>query len=543
MIWRLQALASWATPLVRLNLAWAALLGLLAWCSGSAHEGLRGLQVLMLALPGWIWLRWPVQQPGWRWLRALLVTPLLLMFVLDAAVRAYLRASYGALPDSALVLSAAANTTPRESLEYLQARLPQLWPVLLAGTLALATTLALVGWMQRQVQPLGRPARGLLLVLLALCCVGYASKPWRRHHPAAFWPRWVETVAQLRSSWSDQAAQREQLLAQARQLQPRFLGQGPSTVVLVLTDSVNRDNMSLYGYARDTTPQLRALAQEEAQRLLVLRHAWSAEAATVPALAGLFGLGESRAPTQHLLALARQAGYRVWWMSNHDDIAIDQQHAQLADQVEMINREPGRSASSLDSELLDCLEEALLDPQPRKLIVLHLLGTHPHYHQRVPQDFHPFDAGGDTVERQLESQGRPRWLREQRQIYDGAMRYHDGVVAQTLRLTRRHAPSTGHGAWMYVSDHGQEVGHAANHAGHSPSTEAGYRIPALLWRTQPGFAPEAASRPFRVDWTAWTLAELLQISWQGQDLPRNVLQPGYRWQPPPLPLAGVEFAR
>ena len=36
---------------------------------------------------------------------------------------------------------------------------------------------------------------------------------------------------------------------------------------------------------------------------------------------------------QHVLALARAAGYKVWWMSNHDDLVIEQQHARLADVV------------------------------------------------------------------------------------------------------------------------------------------------------------------------------------------------------------------
>ena len=61
-------------------------------------------------------------------------------------------------------------------------------------------------------------------------------------------------------------------------------------------------------------------------------------------------------------------------MSNHDDVAIEQQHARLADSLEMINREPGRSTAMLDGELLDCLKEALIDPAPRKLIIVHLAG-------------------------------------------------------------------------------------------------------------------------------------------------------------------------
>lgn len=531
----------------------AALAALLLMSASLGHEGLRVPQMLLLALPGLIWLRWPVRSPSWRRLRLFGVALLLGAFLLDGFLRAYLRQRYAAVPDSTLVLTAAANTSPREALEYLMAQGAQWWPGLVALLLALGLLLGLVRLASQQPpRPLGTGSRWLWLGLLLLCCVAHASKPWRRHHPAAFWPHWAVSVETLRMNWSDQSQQRELLLEQARASGVRALGAESSTVVLVLSDSVNRDNMSLYGYQRETTPQLQALSREEGTRMLVLPHAWSVQATTVAALDGLFSFGGSMAAQPgsaapapgHILALARAAGYRVWWMSNHDDLAIEQQHAQLADTVEMINREPGRSSSMLDGELLDSLEEALADrAAPRKLIVLHLLGAHPHYRLRAPEALRPFEQGGDAVEREMQRQQRPVWLREQRQDYDAVIHYHDGVVAETLRMLRRHVPEGGEAAWMYLSDHGQEVGHRIDHAGHSPGTEAGYRIPALLWRTPQAFAPGSGQQPFRADWTGWTLAELLRIEWPGMEPARNVLDPRYRWEAPQLPIGEVDFAR
>ncbi|WP_428503400.1 sulfatase-like hydrolase/transferase [Roseateles sp.] len=531
----------------------AALAVLLLLSASLGHEGLRVPQMLLLALPGLIWLRWPVRSPSWRRLRLFGVALLLGVFLLDGFLRAYLRQRYAAVPDSTLVLTAAANTSPREALEYLMAQGAQWWPALVALLLALGLLLGLVRLASQQPpRPLGTGSRWLWLGLLLLCFVAHASKPWRRHHPAAFWPHWAVSVETLRMNWSDQSRQREFLLEQARASGVRALGAESSTVVLVLTDSVNRDNMSLYGYQRETTPQLQALSREEGARLLVLPHAWSVQATTVAALDGLFSFGGSMAAQPgsaapapgHILALARAAGYRVWWMSNHDDLAIEQQHAQLADTVEMINREPGRSSSMLDGELLDSLEEALADRSaPRKLIVLHLLGAHPHYRLRAPEALRPFEQGGDAVEREMQRQQRPVWLREQRQDYDAVIHYHDGVVAETLRMLKRHVPAGGEAAWMYLSDHGQEVGHRIDHAGHSPGTEAGYRIPAMLWRTPLAFAPGSGQQPFRADWTGWTLAELLRIEWPGMEPARNVFDPRYRWEAPQLPIGEVDFAR
>lgn len=500
----------------------------------------------MLALPALLWLRWPIATALWRRTRGIVVFIVIAAFLLDGAVRTWLLAHYQAAPDSSLVLGAVANTTPREAAEFLNAQRS----AMAAGAGALVVLLLLTG---AAISAAGRGERALsrrwriaLVAVLVLCALAHLSKPWRRHHPLLFWPQWTQQVADLRAIWSDQQAQRDQLMRNARAASPAITTDGPATVVLVLGDSINRDNMSLYGYARPTTPQLAALRDEETSRLLTLRHAWSAKAGTVASLSGLFSFGERdeddpAGQAQHLLALARVAGYKVWWMGNHDDVAVDQQHARLADEIEMINRRPGRSTISLDGELLDCLEEALVDPAPRKLIVVHLLGAHPHYRLRMPPGHHPFDHVNDTIDADMARAGKPAWLREFRQDYDGAIQYHDSVVAQSLRLTRQHQPAHGRAAWMFLSDHGQEVGHTIVHAGHSPGTAAGYRIPTLLWRGDAGFDPATAARPFRADWAGWTLAELMHLRWDGRQDARNVLHPHYAWEAPRLPVEHLRF--
>lgn len=531
--------------------SWAAFVLLATACLAAVilgHDGRRAAQVAMLALPLLLLLRWPIERPLWRRARAVLATTGIALFLLDGAARAWLATQYQATPDSSLVLAAAANTTPRETTEYLASQSHALALAIGLALVGLSLTIVAVRAATRDQAALSRPGRIVLLTLIALCVLAHLSKPWRRHHPLVFWPAWTQEVAELRHAWSDQQGQRDQLMRNARAASPTLSSDAPATVVLVLTDSVNRDNMSLYGYGRPTTPQLTALAREESTRLLTLRHAWSVEAGTLASLSGLFSFGERdeddpAGRAQHLLALARTAGYKIWWMSNHDDVAVDQQHARLADEVEMINRQPGRSSASLDGELLDCLEEALVDPAPRKLVVVHLLGAHPHYRMRMPAGDNPFDDDSDAVDQGMIRAGHPMWLRESRQDYDAAIRYHDGVVAETLRLTRRHVPQAGRGAWMFLSDHGQEVGHSIAHAGHSPGTPAGYRIPTLMWRTGADFDAATAAKPFRADWAGWTIADLLQLRWTGMQDERNVLDARYAWEAPRLKAPVVSFDR
>lgn len=513
------------------------------------HEGRRVLQLAVLALPMLVWLAWPLRSAVAHRLRAVLAWLWVMGFALDGIARAYLLDAYQAAPDSTLVLAAAANTTRRESAEYLSMH----WRSMALG----ATLLLAAGWLVgRCVGAAARqPARlrwvgPLLWLLIAVSVPAYASKSWRRLHPAVFWAGWAQSVQALRAGWNDQQRTRDEALARAMAAAPRLLHEGPATVVLVISDSINRDNMALYGYARATTPRLLDQKAELDDRLLVLGNAWSTDASTLPALRNIFNFGQPDAPdAQHLLALARVAGYRSWWLSNHDDVAIEQTHARLAGVVHMANRTPGRAGASLDGELLDNVQEAFADPAPRKLIVVHLMGAHPHYRLRFPEGANPFDDKVDAVESDLQEEGRPAWLRRSRHEYDSALLYHDFVLSELLQMTRdaaRHeGGAPGRTAWMYLSDHGQEVGHESDRAGHSPATASGYRIPALIWRDPPAGFDQAglAERPFRSDWTGWAVSDLLGLQWDGNQPKRNVLHPEYAWQPPRLPMAVPSFTR
>ncbi|HSW15868.1 MAG TPA: sulfatase-like hydrolase/transferase [Ramlibacter sp.] len=173
------------------------------------------------------------------------------------------------------------------------------------------------------------------------------------------------------------------------------------------------------------------------------------------------------------------------------------------------------------------------------------MGAHPHYSLRFPKGANPFDDEVDDVEEDLAQRGRSAWVRKFRQEYDAALLYHDFVVAETLQLTRSIGQDGGYRAWMYLSDHGQEVGHEGNHAGHSPSTAGGYRIPTVVWRSSstPALDPAGAEqRPFRADWAGWTIADLLDMRWDNSATGgRNVLGQDYRWQAPALPVEVQSF--
>ena len=402
-----------------------------------------------------------------------------------------------------------------------------------------ATLLALLlrRWWKASAAPVkpSRWHRAAFVALLLVLLVALAVKPWRKYHPVVFWPLWAQQLAETREQWESAHLQQAGLKQRAAAQAPALAPSSPDTLVLVMSDSVNRAHLSLYGYPRQTTPQLEQRLQREAGAFKVFRHAWSADASTVTALANFFHFGEPSSPSRnHLLAVAAAAGYQTWWISNHDDLAIHRQHAELADRQSMLNKVPGRSAASLDDAVLPELERALRSGPGRKLIVVHLLGAHPHYRLRHPPDRAPFRDARDEVYRQLEASGRSAWTRELRNDYDSAIHYHDSVVDRTLELTRTLG---GRAGWMFLSDHGQEVGSVSDHAGHSASSPDGYRIPLLAWGAVATGVPDELRRlPIRADWLGYSLTRLLGIDWRGYRPERDFLHPGYRWTPPRHPV-------
>jgi heptose-I-phosphate ethanolaminephosphotransferase len=502
-------------------------------------EGWRLLQMLLLAACAWLWLLRPSRHGGLRAMQALLTGLTATSFVLDAQIRRFLHHTYDASPSSAMVMTALANTQTSEVWEFLQMHGPRSLSTALVLGISLAwLVICLRAWWQQPVASAAHaPWQGLVLgLVLSALVLALVGPHWRGLHPLNFWSHWAGAVSALRTQWGQLDHSRRQLTEQAQRLSPVASPSSPDTLVLVISESINRQHLGIYGYPRQTSPKLNQKLAADPERLKMFSHAWSVDASTVPALQNFFYFGQQEGQKQHLLALAAAAGYQTWWISNQDDVAIEQEHARLAHHAHMINHRPGRGSHSLDHTSLPVLEQALRSAAPRKLIVLHLIGAHPDYKRRHVPGVAAFSGVKDGVYEGLKAQGRPSWVRQLRNDYDSALAYHDTVVAQTLALTRQLGGPAA--AWVYFSDHGQDVGTSGNRAGHSMHTAEGYRIPLLMWgHGLQGLPPDYVQRPVRADWLAHSVVNLLDITWAQHAPDKDVLDASYRWRPPSTPVA------
>ncbi|ODP30641.1 phosphoethanolamine transferase [Pandoraea sp. ISTKB] len=487
----------------------------------TALPGLAGLCLLLGARPAWL---------------SATTLGVIAVFFLDAATKGFLRDYFGLRPNHLLVLQAVFNTNASETGEFFRhnwrdvAEASAVFAVLMAGVVALERRLT-----RREATQPSAPLRRRSKVAVATLFTGFLAlhlnPTMAKENPLLYWPiRYFDYKGQLAHADELQRTL-EHSMAKPDEWQVQYRGPARKTVVWVIGESLNRNNMSIYGYPRNTTPMLGSLRDD----LTVFHDVVSSEPATMASLMKMLtpaSLDDPDAWTRQpdLVMLAKAAGYRTYWISNQvpNDGWLGLV-ANRADERVFINKGAGRGENNLDGNLLPDFEAALAGDAQRKLIIVHLLGAHPTYDMRYPDEFARFDNTDDSVMANLEAQGRSLWVRHARNDYDNAIAYNDYVVSNLIRKTMATSPQSD-ASLLFSSDHAQEVGHTRNHAGQSVSDASGYEIPMLVWqrdtpRAQTRTAWEA--RPYQTDRMEHTMLGLLDIETPYYDASQDLLSEAF----------------
>ncbi len=285
--------------------------------------------------------------------------------------------------------------------------------------------------------------------------------------------------ASLRAGVADVKAGRATLAtvgADASKL-ARPLGARPRLVVVVVGETVRADHWGLNDYARDTTPQLRALGVTNFPEVSSCGTATEVSLPCMFSAVGRRDYDEERIRgSESLLHVVERAGVATLWRDNQTGckgVCRDLDFQQL-NALEV----PGLCAGGLcqDEILLEGLQLEL-DRRPGDLlVVLHPLGNHgPSYYARYPDRFRRYTPTCDTAELRLCSSEQVI------NSYDNAVLYADHVVAQTIRLLQKQPRDS---ALIYVSDHGESLGehnlylHGIPYS-IAPSTQTA--VPMIAW--------------------------------------------------------------
>jgi heptose-I-phosphate ethanolaminephosphotransferase len=427
------------------------------------------------------------------------------------------------------------------------------------------------GWLLwRKVRPvyLSRPGALFAAVLALFVSVGYpALRQFSKHDT---WQAGLDNFAQrveAATPWQlvvgyknyrEQLAGMQVLLAEnasippLSNLQDAHVGQ-PATLVLVIGESTNRQRMSLYGYPRQTTPELDQLRDQ----LQVFDSVVTPRPYTIEALQQVLTFADQENPelfltTPSLINLMEQAGYKSYWITNQQTMTkrntMLTTFSKQADEQVYLNNNREQNARQYDGDVLEPFAKVLADPAPRKFIVVHLLGTHMSYQYRYPPEFERFtDRTG--VPKNVTDDQLPTY-----NSYDNAVLYNDHVVASLIKGL---AGQRSNGFLLYLADHGEAVFDApkADVLGRNEAapTSPMYTVPFILWNSpqwqaqQPRDFTAALSRPYSSSHFIHTWADLAGLRFDKYEAHKSLVSNEFRALPllignPEQPKSLIDFS-
>lgn len=438
------------------------------------------------------------------WLASFLLAP----FAVLAPLEAFYVLRYGR-PTSSEVLASLFATTPREAREYLgHALAPMAIAVAGAFLLIIAAT-----WCARhtRIQWRNRPRTFVLSVAAVIPCacisVLFASTQGgiseRLSAVAALGstissssePTYPFGVVQryigYRNEWNEMRS------SGTSRANFRFHSHRTGQIikrqvyVLVIGESSRRDHWQLYGYNRETNPQLSKTSNLIALSDMIT--AWPESVTAVPliltrkpinTISANFGEGS-------ILRAMQEAGYETYWISNQLPVgAFDTPiatYAYEAQHVRWLNHASWSAPGAYDESLVTPLQDILKNSESDAFVVVHMMGSHSGYDFRYPAKFKQFKP--------TENDNDSAVLDRERVInsYDNTVRYTDYVLALMIGILRQSDATT---ALWYESDHGEMLPTAScSLRGHGIGTTPEYQVPAFFWFSD----AYAGAFPKRVD--------------------------------------------
>ena len=240
--------------------------------------------------------------------------------------------------------------------------------------------------------------------------------------------------------------------------------------VYIIGEAARAMNWQLYGYGRETNPELSGVDD-----LVVFRNMLTQSNTThksVPLILSSVRTDEHEELYRRkgLPELFNEAGFDTWFISNQsqgamiDNLAHDARHL-------IYIRSP-----RYDMQMLDEVRKVLEESRSQKLlIILHCYGSHFSYHQRYPREFAYFKPDTDVA---ITRQNREMLVN----AYDNSILYTDHFLAETIAYLRSLEDTSS--ALLYCADHGEDlIDDERDRFLHAAPTTTAYQIyvASLAW--------------------------------------------------------------
>lgn len=189
---------------------------------------------------------------------------------------------------------------------------------------------------------------------------------------------------------------------------------GIDNYVLVIGESERAVNMGIYGYQRDTTPEL----EKQKSQLLLFRNAVAPAPVTIMAVplamtADKVNIRDPRKYSDNVINIANKAGYETYWFSRQGKGGA---HNNVITGIAMNSKQHEWIDGGYDEDLLPLLQNALKAPG-KKVIVLHLYGSHEPSCVRFPANQAVLHGGSEADD-----------------CYDNSVRYTDTLMGKMFSM-------------------------------------------------------------------------------------------------------------
>ncbi len=295
--------------------------------------------------------------------------------------------------------------------------------------------------------------------------------------------------------------------------------------VLVIGESARRHNWSLYGYPRQTNPELSKVAN-----LVVFRDVATQVAQTQVSVPLILTRGTIEDPRRtsdekSIVSVFSEVGFKTYWLSTQQRETAMASISHFTSEASLVRFFDHR----YDMAIVDSIKEIVetRGPSEKKMFfVTHTLGSHFNLTSRYPPQFSIFPDGRSDglVPRDSSVSGQAELIG----AYDNTILYTDHVLAELIGILSKRP---GIKALLYVPDHGDNLRDDARDLfGHAHGNEYDVPIPMLFWysneyaRQYPEKVANArsnASRPLSTRNVFYSLTDLSGITLNDPELPHR----------------------
>jgi len=299
----------------------------------------------------------------------------------------------------------------------------------------------------------------------------------------------------------------------------------PKLFVLIIGESLSKAHMQLYGYGRETNPNLSKIKKQ----LYIFRDVISPAATTVDVMKYILTFADLKHPEYFLtkrsiVNLFSELNYNTIWIGNQSlrGNRNNVSHSIIAQECNQFYD----VTSETDQVVIDKFNDILKDKINKNMfVIIHLRGCHTKYSSRYPKNFNYFDHTKIPIPYNGNLSNNNKIIIDQ---YDNCVRFNDYIIYSIINITKTKAKYS----WvLYFSDHGEELFEYRGMFGHNSRNFSKYmcNIPFILWVSNSyknaniDYFQQFESyqnRPYSTENLIYSIADLSKIKFKDFD-PKN----------------------